>query len=220
MRPEAFERVEVTAGPEMLPFRSVQDAATAPSLMRLTLFSCLAVIGVVPQLGLAGFALTSPDIRLIILERPMVAVQLAVGMVFWLALFAWPLRSLFARLTWRRTVEISRHEVSVADTRSFGNTVWTAPLRSYKGVAHHIRSSMSGTRHELVLVHDDAKRSVLLMTAPVIADADIARMTRLLDLPQITAAEMYGLRNNNKLPKRRLLAALSGVTAGHRFAEI
>lgn len=197
MRPQFFDFADVSsetdASTSALPLRSRQGAATAPSLMSFVLLSLLAAAVVLPQLGLAGYALLTPDIRQMIADRPLVAFQVAVAMLFWVALFAWPIRGLFARLTWRRNVEITSENVAVSDTRPFGDSQWTAPLSAYKGVAHHIRSSLSGTRQELVLVHPDSRRSVLLMTAPLITEADIAAMTRLLGRPQIAASELYPL---------------------------
>ncbi|MEQ1653073.1 MAG: hypothetical protein ABL897_11335 [Hyphomicrobium sp.] len=198
MRPDSFERVDILSEPEVFPLRSIQGAATAPSLLHLALLSGLAAVVVLPQLGLAGYALASPDVRQLIVGQPLVAFQLAAAMLFWVGLFAWPLRALFARLTWRRSVEITRENVAVFDRRTFGGSNWTAPLHDYKGVAHHIRSSLSGTRHELVLVHPDSDRSVLLMTAEHISEADISRMTRLLGLPAVPARELYWLASRGQ----------------------
>lgn len=204
MRSQVFEFVDVSSGSEGFPLRSSQGAARASSLLHLALVSALAAVVVVPQFGLAGYALSSPDIRQSIFGSPLVAFQLVVAMLFWVGLFAWPLRGLFARLTWRRSVEITRETVAVSDTRPLGDSQWTAPLSAYTGVAHHIRSSLSGTRHELVLVHPDPRRSVLLMTAEHVSDADVARMTRLLGLPQVAATELYRLtKRKSPLPSPR-----------------
>lgn len=191
MRPETFQRVVLADGFSAFPLRSEQSAATMPSLMYLAFMSVLAAVVVLPQLGLASYALFTPDIRQMVLDRPMVTFQLAIALIFWIALFAWPLRGLLDRLTCRRAVEITHENVAVSDQRAFGDTQWTAPLSAFKGVAHHMRSSLSGTRHELVLVHPDADRSVLLMAADNISDAEIGRMTRLLNLPQVPAIELY-----------------------------
>ena len=193
MRPEMFQRVEASGASDGLPFRTTQDAATAPNLMYLILLSLLAAAVVLPQIGLAGYALSSPELRHAILAQPMVSLQLAIALAFWIGLFAWPLHALYGRLTWRRTVEITDETVAVAELLAFGGSNWTAPLSSYRGVAHHIRSSLSGNRHELVLVHPDPKRSVLLMVAYHLCEADVARMTQLLRLPQIPAQELYRL---------------------------
>ncbi len=192
MRPEAFERVELSSGPYALPLRSSQGAAKRSSnIVHFGLLSCLAALVVVPQLALAVHALALPDIRALILDRPLMAFELAAAMSFWIAMFAWPLRRLYYRLTWRRDVEITEQNVAVRDDRPFNGSVWSAPLASYKGVAHNVRTSLSTTRHELVLVHPDSERSVLLLIAEHISETDIARMSQLLGLPQVPAKELY-----------------------------
>jgi hypothetical protein len=193
MRPEAFECVDVTSELGAFPLRSLQSAPRAPGLLHLGLMSTLAALVVLPQIGLAGYALQSPAIRQAILNQPLVAFQLGAALAFWIGIFAWPLKGLANRLGYRRTVEITRTQVAVSDTRALGASTWSEPLASYQGVAHHIRSSLSGTRHELVLVHADANRSVLLAAAEQITDAEIGRMTRLLALPQVQASEMYAV---------------------------
>ena len=199
MRPEMFQRVEGVGATGGFPYRTTQDAATAPNLMHLILLSLLAALVVLPQIALAGYALSSPELREAILSQPMVSLQLAIALAFWIGVFAWPLHALFARLTWRRTVEITAENVAVADLLAFGNSNWTAPLASFKGVAHHIRSSLAGNRHELVLVHPDPKRSVLLMVADHLSDADVTRMTHLLRLPQVPAKELYRLGKDRQM---------------------
>jgi hypothetical protein len=198
MRPEAFECVEVISGPASFPICSKQGSARGPGIMHLALMASLAAVIVTPQIGVAVYALQSPGIRQTILDQPLVTFQLAVAMAFWIGLFAWPLKGLFDRLTWRRGVEITHDRVYVADTRALGVSQWSAPLTSYKGVAHHIRSSLSGTRHELILVHEDAARSVLLIAANHISETEIAGMTRLLRLPQVPARALYARRKNEQ----------------------
>jgi len=194
MRPQSVERVEISGPAYTFPLQAHQSAARAPNALHLSLMSLLACGIVLPQVAIAGFAVVSPELRHVIAEQPMIALQLALALVFWIALFAWPLRALFARLTSRRDVEITPETVAVSDDLAFGSSAWSAPLASYRGVAHHIRSSLSGNRHELVLVHADPRRSVLLMISDHISEADVARMTNLLRLPQVPAAELYGAR--------------------------
>jgi hypothetical protein len=192
MRPEAFERVDLSSGPYALPLRSSQGAAKRSSnIVHIGLLSCLAALVVVPQLALAAHALAIPDIRALILDRPLMAFELATAVSFWIAMFAWPLRRLYHRLTWRRDVEITGLNVAVRDERAFSGKVWSAPLASYKGIAHNVRTSLSTTRHELVLVHPEPDRSVLLLIAEHISESDIARMSQLLGLPHVSAKELY-----------------------------
>lgn len=194
MRPKMFECVELRSAADALPLRSSQCAARTANALHFSLMSMLAGAIVLPQIAIAAYVILSPELRSVIANQPMIALQLAVALTFWIALFAWPLSALFARLTWRRTVEITPDNVAVVDDLAFGKSNWTAPLTSYKGVAHHIRSSLSGNRHELVLVHSEPRHSVLLLVADHLTDADVARMAALLRLPQVQASELYRVR--------------------------
>ncbi len=205
MRPEAFECVDMASSNGALPLRSSQRFSVSSSRVRLILLAGLAAAVGGPQLVLAGYALASAEIRAAILSRPVVAFELAAAMVFWIGLFALPLMALLQRLAWRRDVEITSRDVAVSDSRSFGGGAWTAPLASYTGVAHHLRTSLSGTRHEMVLEHPDSARSVLLMVTEHISEADVARMSRLLGLPPVPARELYRLRGCKDLATKAAL---------------
>lgn len=190
MRPEAFESVELLSAAGEFPIQSSQTSERWSEIIRLALLSVLAGAVVLPQIALAVYALSNPDTRALILDRPVMTAELAVALVFWIGLFAWPLRRLHARVNGRRKVEISRLSVSVRDEKLLKTVTWSAPLSSYRGVAHQVRASLSGSRHELVLVHPDQAQSVLLMVSEHIAETDIQRFTRLLGLPQIQANEI------------------------------
>lgn len=196
MRPRMFECVELRGTADALPLHSHQSTARTANALQFGLMSVLAAAIVLPQVAIAAYVIVSPELRGIIANQPMIALQLAVALTFWIALFAWPLTKLFARLAWRRSVEITRDNVAVCDDLAFGTSNWTAPLQSYTGIAHHIRSSLSGNRHELVLVHPEPHHSVLLMVADHVSDTEVARMTALLRLPQVPASELYRVRNS------------------------
>jgi hypothetical protein len=184
--------------------RASQGPGAPAGAVHLALLTCLAAVVVAPQIGLAAYAIGSADIRGALSRHPVAAFELAVAMAFWIGLFFFPLRALYRRLTWRRDVEITHDDVSVQDYRTFGGGAWVAPLSSYKGVAHHVLTSLSGIRHQLVLIHPDPARSVLLMTSEQIGDADVVRMSRLLGVPRVPAAELYRLGGSRKF------ATLSG----------
>lgn len=203
MRPQVFECVELKSAADTLPLRSSQTAPRAANAVHLGLMSLLAGAIVLPQIAFAGYALASPQLRTVIAGQPLIALQLVVALIVWIALFALPLSGLFSRLTSRRNVEITPEYVAVSDAGAFGTSNWTAPLPSYKGVAHHIRSSLSGNRHELVLVHPDPRHSVLMLVADHLSDTDVNRMANLLRMPQIPASELYRTRNSAReiMPK-------------------
>jgi hypothetical protein len=62
------------------------------------------------------------------------------------------------------------------------------------GLAHHIRASLSGARHEIVLVHPDRARSVLLAFDAQVREADLKAMAAQLGLPVVPASLIYGGR--------------------------
>ena len=65
------------------------------------------------------------------------------------------------------------------------------PLASFAGVAHHVRASLSGTRHELILVHPDREKSVLLSLAAKVAQAEVDRVAALLGHKEISPGVLY-----------------------------
>lgn len=199
MRPEAFESVELLSADGDFPIQSLQSSERWSEIIRLVLLAGLAGVIVLPQIALAVYALLNPETRAMILARPLMTAELAVAMGFWMGLFAWPLRRLLARVNGRRRVEISRSIVAVRDEKLLGTKTWMAPLSAYQGITHRVRASLSGSRHELVLVHPDASRSVLLMVSEYISEAEIQRFANHLGLPQIPAQQVYGGRRPAKL---------------------
>ena len=73
----------------------------------------------------------------------------------------------------------------------FGSTAWSVPLASYSGIAHHVRASLSGLRHELILVHPDPAKNLLVAVADRIPQATLDRAKALLRLPEVPAKSLY-----------------------------
>jgi hypothetical protein len=209
MRPEAFERVELLSVAGEFPIQSAQTSKRWSEVIRLALLAGLAGVIVLPQIALALYALSNPETRALILDRPLMTAELATALVFWIGLFAWPLRRLHARVNGRRNVEISRLSVTVRDEKLMKTETWSAPLATYTGISHRVRASLSGSRHELILVHPDKSRSVLLMVSEHISEADIQRFTRLLGLPQIPARQNGRAHRPVNMQELRALPARS-----------
>jgi hypothetical protein len=124
-------------------------------------------------------------------ERPFSVVQIGLGIAVWCALFVLPVRDVVMRLGSRRTVRIEDGTVQVADKTPFGETKWSMPLASYQGIAHHTRASLSGLRHELILVHPDPAKNVLLAVGDRIHQSTLDRAKDLLRLPEVPARALY-----------------------------
>lgn len=125
---------------------------------------------------------------------PATGIQVALGLLIWAGLFAVPTYRTLSRLFISQTIEISDKTVSVTRHSLLGQTAWETPLRSYRGVAHVIRSSLSGIRHELLLVHEDPQLTVMIASAERMPQQAIDETTRSLGLPEIPAKSISAPR--------------------------
>ncbi|RUO98994.1 hypothetical protein [Hyphomicrobium sp.] len=151
----------------------------------------LAAAIVLPQLVFAIYAVTAPQVRNALIDHPMIAVELALALVFWVALIVWPLRNILLGLISDRYVDIRDGEVKVVDRTPFSATLWQMPLASFEGVALHSRSSLSGVRQEAVLVHPNRHRSIVLMVAERIGAQELDSLCRMLSLSLVPAGRLY-----------------------------
>jgi hypothetical protein len=174
---------------EALPFSFVQQShrATATLLLLLTL-PVLAVLIVPPALILF---LAVEDLRHAIADKPLAVGMLVLGLVTWAGVFLVPTQRLVRKLWTTRSVSVAADRVTVNDDGLLGSRLWTAPLSDFSGIAHQVRATLSGVRHELVLVHRDRRRTVPLHTADRISQATIDRAAALFRLPQLSARELY-----------------------------
>ena len=133
---------------------------------------------------------------------------LGAGLIAWVALFLVPAKRIIQRFGNRRRVTIVHERVTVADDSLFGARHWSAPLAEFRGIAHHVRSTLSGVRHELILVHPSRGRSVVLHSAHAIGQPTIDRATALFRLQQIPAHELYRVTQRaSELPAIEALPA-------------
>jgi hypothetical protein len=102
-----------------------------------------------------------------------------------------PIRRQLARLAMKRDVEIAHGIVTVTEGSHFRTWTWKAPIAEYLGVAHHVRASLSGTRHELIMVHPEHEKSVLLCVAPRTSQSEVDRVAALIGLKQVPPGELY-----------------------------
>jgi hypothetical protein len=190
----AMARVDATAASDpirSLPFILEQRASTT-SLVIAGIFIVLAATVLLAPFGvLAAHAATAPASFLATIQQPAVAVQLGLALLVALVFVAVPLRLLVLRSRRPRRIVISQQSVSVTTGTHGTPPDWSEPLTAYQGVAHHIRTSLSGAQHEIVLVHEQASKSVVLHTADRIGQPQIDAVAALLNLPQVPARALY-----------------------------
>ena len=191
MRQAVSSNVVLPPSFDSLPFKAEQTSSRTAAVLILLLLIPVLCLVIVPM-GLV-LVLATGEVRDAIAHHPLAATILGAGLIMWVALFLVPAKRIIQRFGNRRRVTIARERVTVADESLFGSRLWSAPLADFRGVAHHVRATLSGVRHELILVHPKRERSVLLHSADAIAQSTIDRAAALLSLQQVPAHELYRL---------------------------
>jgi hypothetical protein len=162
-----------------------------------------AVAMVLPLLGglflVTTQALSEPETLTIALAHPMVTLQIVVGLLLLSALVLVPVRRLFARVGRASLIEIDDNVVHVRESGLLRTRVFSEPLDSYLGVSPRIRTTLSGIRHELVLVHADAGRDVVIVLDGSEQAGMLARVTQHLELPEIAVGDIRQVRSAARL---------------------
>jgi hypothetical protein len=182
-----FDRIASPTGLDRLPIRLEQSNSRGRMVLLIPVLAAVAL----PLLLLARHAFAERATLALLSERPSTAIPIVLGLAIWLAIFIVPLHLLVARTARKRRVDISADTVQVAERRLLRRQSWSAPLSTYRGVTHFVRSTLSGVRHELILVHPDPDRHVLLTADARISQARLEHMTALLRLPEVSARALY-----------------------------
>ena len=209
MTNSSFDTISPNSAPLCLPFQLEQRTCKVRTFF-LALLMAPAVLALALPAGLALWLLASdPEVAQFGSESPVAFVQLLLlpllaGLLCWL-----PMKAVAWRIHRRREVVVADGLVAVKESSLLGTRAWQAPLAEFRGIAHDVRSSLSGSRHELILVHPDASRSVLLHFADRIPQSTIESTKSLLELPQVTTRELHRLdpKTASWLPQSRILSA-------------
>jgi hypothetical protein len=168
-----------------LPFIVEHRASrAAPIVLLLLLIPALAAV--VLPLGLT-LAFAPHDLWDAVAHKPVSATVLGAGLIAWLGLLLAAGRRLLSHLGSSRRVRIDAQHVEIVQKTLFRSRQWAAPLAEFTGLAHHVRTTLSGVRHELILVHPSREGSMVLLSAHAIGQATIDEAARLFRLPQIPA---------------------------------
>ncbi|MBU1211699.1 MAG: hypothetical protein KJ587_10555 [Alphaproteobacteria bacterium] len=178
-------------------------AATETLLLLPVLIAVLA-----PSAMIAAQALAEPATRDRLAASPINTAGALVGVAIWVAMFAIPAFHALRRIGWSRSVELDRDTVRICDRTLFGTRRLQLPLRDFHGISHHVRTNLSGTRHELVLVHPDRSNSLLLQMSESISQDATEAYARRFRLPLLPAGALFLRRPRLGLRFARLLPAL------------
>jgi hypothetical protein len=165
--------------------RIEQMPARRTTGLLLALLIGFAALLLSPFYLVATAALAAQDLQGAASIRPMAIAQIIAGLAFWLILLGLPIYRLLDTLTRSRSIEISAGQVSIED-RVFGRTkIWSGALADFLGVSPYLRASLSGVRHELILVHPELHRSVLVAMAPRLMQSEVDQVTTALGLREL-----------------------------------
>jgi len=185
MQQQDFDSIDSSGRALRLPITIRQSEPKLPKLPGLVLMAMLAALIIVPQIGLAIYALSSAELRATLADHPVAAVELAAAFAFWTGLVCWPLRRMILALISDRFIDIRDGHVTVVDKTPFSTRGWRMPLAAYDGVAVYLRSSLSGVRREVHLVHPNASRQLILASAESLGEGEILELCRILGLPRL-----------------------------------
>ncbi len=143
---------------------------------------------------LTSQALSEPDAVNLALAQPMVTLQIVAGLLLVATLVLVPARRMVARAIHTGQIEIDDQQVRVRERGYLTARSFAEPLDAYRGTAHRIRTTLSGVQHEVVLVHRDARRDVVIALDAGRNDMTPAGLIARLGLPEIAAADIHRAR--------------------------
>jgi hypothetical protein len=190
MRVAIFDRVEPSV-PDAFPFRLFATCSQRNAAFKLVFAVPAMALLAIATVMLIVEAWRAPGARSLIALHPALAFEVVAALGFWAYLLGMPVKRLFERLTVTRILNIDRDCVAVTEHSRLATRTWSVPLTSYLGVAHHVRATLSGSRHELILVHPEREKSVLLSLAPAIDQGELERVAALLGMAIIPAGALY-----------------------------
>lgn len=173
-----------------LPLRLEQGRSKTSAVMLLGLLLPVAGSVLVPFVMIA---LAGPNLLAMALENPLAMAQLGAGALLWIGLFVVPVSVFARRHGTARTVEVTASNVTVTEVTTLGRQTRVVPLRQYDGLVHVVRTSVSGLRHELLLVDFETRTRTVIHVADRIGRETVEQASQLLGLPEIAAGDAIDL---------------------------
>lgn len=194
MRIATIDRIDVSVTTQGIPVEFQQLPAKSKALGLIVLSAAAFAALLTPPSLIALDFMSNPRATTALIERPLSTSLLTVGMLVGLALLYFPLRAGISRLGNRCKVRLEHGMVTVDEVTLTGRQQWSLPFNQFCGVSHHIRATLSGPRHEIILVHPDRSKDVLLQLGSRPPELGADHYAKLLGLPEVHAKELYGRR--------------------------
>lgn len=213
MRIAEFDTVTPAIDDCPLPWHLEQRGSSIGTAILLALLIALLALLAAAFAFLGAELASEPATRRAVIAQPAAALKIALGIALLMALVGWPIRALASRLGSRREVVIGDDHVSVTDHGVISTRRWSEPIASYQGLAHHIRTTLSGQRHELVMVHRSQSANVLIGLSNRMTDRDVEAACHRLGLPLVPAKLLYGSAKLQPVRNQEMAAPATAVAA-------
>ena len=141
-------------------------------------------------------SLANPQVLHTLSENLGSTALIASGVILAAAMLIYPLRAGLRRLSGDATVRMADGIVHFHRQGLTGPETWRTPLAQFCGVTHHIRATLSGPRHEIILVHTDPDKDILLHVSPRHPKEDAQHFAELLGLSQLQPRTLYSRRRS------------------------
>lgn len=209
MRLAHFDDISPSLIDTPLPWRQSQTCSMLPRVLALAGLAAVALLLVVPLAVIVHHVATAPAGLAALANHPAATFQIALGLAVSSALLGFPFYRMAQRIGVTRRVAIEAGSVTVTDQGLAGDHTWSEPLSSYTGIAHHVRTTQAGPRHELVLVHPDPRRHVTVAVAGRISKTELERAAATLAMVEVPAHLLY------RLPRLPSLTNRPAATPAH-----
>jgi hypothetical protein len=177
----------LTAATLSLPLAFEQRSSRSSTALALVLLVPVVGSVLIPAILLAVHA---RDVAAAASENPGAAAQAIVGLLLWVGLFVVPVIRIASRFGCDRTVLMCGANVTVYDVSPFGVSEVVYWQSSFAGIVHVVRTSLSGVRHELLLVQKETGRQIVFHAADTLGQQAVDDVCRALGLPEIPAAQL------------------------------
>ncbi len=182
-------------------FACHQRANGLSGLVQGALLIASLVVVMAPLLIIAAEAIAQPAMLDRFSDAPARAAFAFAGVAIWIVMFGIPAMRAFSRMGRSQTIRIAGGNVEVSEKTLIGHNAWRLPLSDFEGISHHIRTSISGTRQELILVHPQSTKCLLLAMDETISQNETDGLSAKLGTPVLPAGLMHRRHKQLQLPQ-------------------
>jgi hypothetical protein len=199
MRIQAVAEHTLVENPGDADFACHQRACGISAAIQGVLLIASVIVVMAPFSVVAAEAIAQPTVFDRLTGAPARAAGALAGVAIWLFMFGIPAWRAFARMGRSQTIRIAGGLVEVSEKTMMRTYDWVAPLSEFQGISHNVRTNVSGTRQELILVHPHAAKCLLLGMKDTISQTETDDLAARLNVPVLPTGFMHRRRQSADL---------------------